>query len=234
MIYAALAMGAAAFKVHNDKVLAAHDGSLSPQENAFFIATCVDMGFFSLLFIFSILLLYGIKNTKRYLFLPFIVCMTVLVILMAILMLVIIIIIVTSTQIAAVFELLVVGFFTGLNLYCTLCVISHYQDLRDGRGGMRAIYRAQGTTLPHVESQPEKFSDLNNLENANFVPQYPGPPTGPAPAVDLYPAPAANLYLAGAMDAPPPYQPPAYPAESFPKAADQTVWFISSEVSSQD
>ncbi|XP_071478157.1 uncharacterized protein [Diadema antillarum] len=195
MIYAALALGASAFKIHVDMQSASH---LSQEERAFFIATCVDVAFFSLIFLSAIILLYGVKNYRRYLFIPFIICMSVLVVLQILLMFLLIFIMAVGVSTSGIIELLVIGLVTFLNLYCVLCVYSYYQDLRDGRGNMRAIYRAQGTTLPRTEAPPEKSGDINQLENANFVPPYPGPPM-------------MNLYPGEPVVAPPPYQPPVDP-----------------------
>ncbi|XP_063970429.1 uncharacterized protein LOC129259931 [Lytechinus pictus] len=222
LIQSALALGISSFKIHM-YVIHHVIHEMPEKERALFIATCVDVGFFSLLFFFSIILLYGIKNNKRFLFLPYIVCMTVLIILMCVIILLLVVVIVTSME-SEVLGLLIVSFFTGLNLYCVLCVTSLYREFKEGRYGMRAIYRAQGGRLSNTDNPIEKVDDINNFENANFIPQYPGPPapsdnsvTPPPPVPDPVP------YSAPMMGAPPPYQPPAYPAENYPKTDVQTA-----------
>lgn len=224
LLQSALALGLSSFKIHIYETHHFPDG-MPKEESALFIATCVDLGFFTLLFLFSIILLYGVKNNKRFLLLPYIVCMTVLVILMCVIILLLVVVVVTSVEgNSGLMELLIVSLFTGLNLYCVLCVTSLYQELKEGRYGMRAIYRAQGGRLPNADNPPEKLDDINNLENANFIPQYPGPPPpGDASAAALAPIPAPVPYPGSMMGAPPPYEPPAYPAETYPKAEVKNV-----------
>ena len=74
--------------------------------------------------------------------------------------------------------------------------------------------------LPHTEGPLEKPSDVTNMENANFVPQYPDQYPGP-PIVTYGPYPGAATDMAS----PPPYMPhpPEYIDPASPEADVQKV-----------
>ncbi|XP_022099594.1 uncharacterized protein LOC110984084 [Acanthaster planci] len=154
MIYALISLGYGGWQIweYNQYGLS--------QTNVAFIVNCFDLALMCLVFFSSILLLVGVSTDKRGYLIPYMIAMPIVVLMQCVSLVLFIIILVHPSYYvntyAYGFGIALLVFFTLMDGICFLCVVSQYQELRDGRGRIEDVLAARrhttfiSTTAPTV------------------------------------------------------------------------------------
>ncbi|XP_038057246.1 uncharacterized protein LOC119728883 isoform X2 [Patiria miniata] len=185
LIYALVAVGLSAYGIHsylnygfrtlsNDTALST---GLGMEQRVLYVANCVDIGLYAVLILSVILVILGVKKLQRFLFIPYLVTMGMLVVLQFLVCLLSVITMFMSHGPQEFVELFLAVVFFVVDLMCWVCVFSYYQEMRDGRAQIRANYTIR---VPEI-SQSEKTEVTIDTSRS-----FDGPPAYTA----LYPKPS--------------------------------------------
>lgn len=111
----------------------AYAGYKGPAVDGVYAAYSIDIIVAVFLLIASIVLLVGVSQDNRTMLIPYMVAIVALMVLQAIAW-VILFVLLGAASILLIVNVVFWLLFTALNITCLICVISQYQELREGRG----------------------------------------------------------------------------------------------------
>nr|XP_054755153.1 uncharacterized protein LOC129261130 [Lytechinus pictus] len=123
----------AAWAYNLAQAVTAFQGLSDPVVDGIYAAYSIDIIVAVFLIIASIVLLVGVSNDNKEMLIPYMVAIILLMVLQAIAWIIIFALLDLASSLL-IGNLVVWLLFTGLNITCLLCVMSQYQELRDGRG----------------------------------------------------------------------------------------------------